>query len=75
MSTVEISFAQIYRQVGELRSTGRTFTEAEVGPLTWEAILLAARSPKWGQEGWVMGVHVFVGNVPEGKLWPLESVK
>ena len=71
MTTTEISFAGLYRQVRELRfmeleTTGRTAIEAEVGPETWKVILKAANcEEKTVKEGWFAGVHVMVGKVPE----------
>ena len=67
----EITFAGLYRQIGEMRSNGIDIKDAEVGPETWKVILKAANAdPKNVIEGWFAGIHVVSGRVPEGKIWP-----
>ncbi len=78
METAEgITFRNLVRQCCEARSLGAPLRAAEVGPETWKVILKAANvyDTKPVIEGWMLGMHVRPADVPEGKLWPLESAK
>lgn len=80
----EVSFAALVRQFNEMQKRGTPPVAAEVGPETWKFMLDTAEAGTgraWppglkesAKEGHFMGISVRPGDVPEGKLWPLETV-
>lgn len=87
MTTIEpeIKLSNLIRQRYEMKAIGVTTSAFEVGPVTWKFLLDEAErgtGEKWPEdykraetEGFFMGISVRCGNVPEGKLWPLETPK
>jgi hypothetical protein len=79
-----MEFAVLYRQIIEARFKGIPIIAAEVGPATWDTLLdicEAGTGRKWPEgyretlkAGQFFGVPIRPNaDVPEGRIWPLES--
>lgn len=80
-----MKLAALQRQVYEAEANRTPIVAAEVGPATWDALLdmcEAGTQRKWPpgarskmRDGHFMGIPIRPSaEVPEGQLWPLESV-